>query len=146
MKAAYVRSPAVQQDLGSGSLHILIVDDHPETLLLLRHVLKKIGTIETAADLDEALRKAKKNRFDLFLIDIYLNYPEAGLHLLHKLREQSVYSKTPVIACTAYALPGDRKRLLREGFDGYISKPFTRRDVMQEIARVYNTEKLLPLN
>ena len=64
-------------------------------------------------------------------MDINLGTQETGVDVLHRIRERAAYRTTPVIAVTAYALPGDRERFLEEGFDDYIGKPFTRQQLFR---------------
>lgn len=70
----------------------------------------------------EGLRLAKQELPDLIVCDI--NLPEMdGLEVLWLLKENSGARSIPIVAVTALAMVGDRERLLRAGFDGYISKP-----------------------
>ena len=61
-------------------------------------------------------------------------------HAVREIRsnEQGGARHLPVIALTAYSLPGDRERFLREGFDGYVSKPLQLTDLVSEMKRVLN--------
>jgi CheY-like chemotaxis protein len=77
----------------------------------------------------EALSKAESQRYDAFLIDINLGFGQSGVDLLNALREHPSYSNAPIATLTAYSMHGDRERFLNEGFDYYISKPFTKADL-----------------
>ena len=117
-------------------LHILAVEDNPDTQTLLRYMLQAHFTLGFSATVDDALALAETASFDLFLLDINLGEQRTGMDLLHLLRERPHYRQTPAIALTAYAMPGDRDRFLNAGFNGYISKPFTRRDLLATIDHV----------
>ena len=119
----------------SGPPLILVVDDHSESLLLFRHFLSEIGKIEEAMSIDAALGKARNQSFGLVLIDVNLGEERTGLDLLHTLRGEPTYATVPIIACTAYALPGDRDFLLGSGFNDYVSKPFTRKQLLDVVRR-----------
>lgn len=114
-------------------LTILVVEDNPDTQTLLRYMLKKDFDVAFTSLVDEALDLATKRAFDLFILDINLGEERTGLDLLALLRERPSYVDAPALALTAYAMPGDRDRFLQAGFDGYISKPFTRRELLGAI-------------
>ncbi|MFQ5569955.1 MAG: response regulator [Rhodothermales bacterium] len=114
-------------------LHILAVEDNPDTQTLLRYMLQPRFTVVFSAHVDEALTHAEKQTFDLFILDINLGEQRTGIDLLHLLREQPKYEDTTALALTAYAMPGDRDRFIEAGFDGYISKPFNRRELLEAI-------------
>lgn len=118
-----------------GAAQILTVDDNPETQLLLRHFLSGIGKVVAAMNFDEAIEQARKRTFEIVLIDVKLDQTHSGIDLLQALRNEPSYSDVPMIACTAYALPGDRDRLLQSGFTDYVSKPFTRSQVVDVVRR-----------
>jgi CheY-like chemotaxis protein len=50
---------------------------------------------------------------------------------MRELRSMPTYRTTPIIAATAYALPGDRDRFLEMGFSAYLSKPFTADELLE---------------
>lgn len=58
------------------------------------------------------------------------------------MRERKDGEKIPAIALTAYAMPGDREELLEKGFDGYVSKPFTRAELTEAIEQVLTARKV----
>ena len=117
-------------------LRILFVEDHPDTRCLLDHLLGEDAEIITASGAEEALAAFTSTEFDLLLIDINLGSGKNGVDLLRRVRRQESPVEIPAIAVTAYALPGDREGLLSEGFDGYVGKPFARRDLVETIEQV----------
>jgi CheY-like chemotaxis protein len=122
-------------------LHILTVEDNPDTQKLLRYMLQHHFNMSFSFHVDEALHLAAEEEFNLFLLDINLGEKRTGVDLLHLLREQPRYANTPALALTAYAMPGDRERFLDAGFNGYISKPFTRRELLDTIKVALNGKK-----
>ena len=106
---------------------ILIVEDNERNLKLVRDLLQVNGyeTIE-ARNSSEGLRFARERNPTLILMDIQL--PDLdGVATLGRLRTDERTSSIPVVALTAYAMSGDRQRLLEAGFDGYLEKPIDHR-------------------
>ena len=112
---------------------ILAVEDNPDTQTLLRYLLRPMYRLELVRRVDEAVRAARKDEYQLFVLDINLGEQHTGIDLLHQLRSIPGCDETPALALTAYAMPGDRDRFLREGFDAYVSKPFTRHELLEAI-------------
>jgi len=120
----------------SEPLRVLSVEDNPETRLLLKHLLKESYEVVLVASAEEALSHVGSEPFDLLLVDIHLGEGKSGTELLHLLREREPAREVPAIAVTAYSMPGDRADLLEEGFDGYVSKPFTKAELTETIGQV----------
>ena len=102
---------------------VLIVEDNELNMKLFHDLLEAQGyeTLETREGL-AALSLAREHRPDLILMDIQL--PEiSGLEVTKWLKEDDDLAHIPVVAVTAFAMKGDRERLLAEGFDDYIAKP-----------------------
>ncbi len=123
------------------NLHILTVEDNPDTQTLLRYMLKPHFALVFSSQVDEALIQAEKYSIGLFLLDINLGEQRTGIDLLQLLRQRPGYEDTPALALTAYAMPGDRERFLDAGFDGYISKPFTRRELLNAIEKALEKKR-----
>ena len=123
--------------------HILAVEDNPDTLTLLRYMLRSRCHLVATTKVEEALRLADQQPYELFLLDINLGDERSGIDLLHLLRAVPQNKSTPALALTAYAMPGDRERFLQAGFNGYVSKPFTRKELMTAINEVL-LNKALP--
>ena len=102
---------------------ILIVEDNERNLRLFRELLDSEGfTTLEAGTADAAVEVACRERPDLVLMDIQLPGAD-GTSALHRLRADERTTAIPVVAVTAFAMKGDRERLLAEGFDDYIAKP-----------------------
>lgn len=115
---------------------VLLVDDDPLTLKLLRDVLHHHGhrTAEARSG-GEALRIAAREGPGLILLDVGL--PDAdGATVLARLRSHPATSTVPVVAVTASAMAGERERLLAAGFDDYVAKPVAVRDLLDRIGRL----------
>lgn len=105
------------------SARILVVEDNPLNLQLVRDILEYRGhQIDSAASVPEARERLERARPDLVLLDIQLP-GGGGERLLEEIRGNVGLAGLPVIAVTALAMEGDRERLLGAGFDGYLSKP-----------------------
>jgi CheY-like chemotaxis protein len=115
---------------------ILVVEDNVDTQILLRYFLQALYKLDIASKIDEALQFTTQQSFDLLLVDIHLGEERTGIDLLNMIRQNDNYESVPIIALTAYAMPGDRNRFLNMGFDGYVSKPFTQKQLLEAIAQL----------
>jgi len=117
--------------------HLLSVEDNRETRLLLKQLLDGDYELSFAHDAEEALDTIGADpSIDLLLVDINLGSGKSGTELLHTIEEQDDIGEVPAVALTAYAMPGDREELLDEGFDEYVSKPFTAAELTEAIVQV----------
>lgn len=107
--------------------HILIIEDNPMNRQLVSDLLEFRGhQVVAVSSLVEARVQWSASTPRLILLDIHLG-SESGLDGLAEIRAQPALANVPVIAVTAFAMPGDRERFLRAGFDGYSSKPIDTR-------------------
>lgn len=111
-------------------IKILIVEDDELNIVMVTSFLKAKYEIEPARSGDEALKKAIDIHYDIFLMDIGLKKEMSGLDVTNKLRKMSEYTDTPIIALTAYALTGDKERIIGAGCSHYLSKPFTKQQLL----------------
>lgn len=102
---------------------ILVVEDNDANLRLLTAFLTAHGyNIRGAVDGPQATEFLARERPDLVLMDIQL--PDvSGIEILRWLRANPRLASVPVVAITAFAMRGDRERLLNEGFNEYVPKP-----------------------
>lgn len=117
-------------------LRLLAVEDNPEMQKLFYHFLSPRWDVYSAYDMKTAMQLAGKIEFDVILMDINLGEATTGVDVLHALREMDQYKTTPIVAVTAYALPGDRERFLADGFDGYIGKPFAKQQLVRMLEKI----------
>ena len=101
---------------------ILIVDDNPENLMVIRSLLKRTAVfVDTAASGEECVHKVRQNVYDLILLD-YMMPQMDGIDTIRELKKD-VQFHIPVIALTADVTKGIEQTFLREGFCAYLSKP-----------------------
>ncbi len=102
---------------------ILIVEDNPKDLKLVRDILSAKGHEIIDADTAEVgIELALERQPDLILMDVMLPGMN-GREAMQVLKADPGTKKIPIIAVTSFAMKGDRERLLADGFDGYIAKP-----------------------
>lgn len=102
---------------------ILVVEDNPANLELVRYLLEKAGhAVLTAEDGREGLQLALRESPDLVISDLQMPHLD-GFALLAQLRAHAALQQTPVIAVTAFSMPSDRNKVMQAGFSGYLSKP-----------------------
>lgn len=102
----------------------MLVEDAPDTRDLFKMVLEMAGhQIELAESGETCLAKLENIKPDVILMDISLPGKLSGLHVVEKLRADSFYDETPIIALTAHALENDRILSFAAGCDEHISKP-----------------------
>lgn len=120
---------------------ILIVEDNPTNLRLIRMVLRNKGySVLEATDGEEALLVAIEGRPDLIVMDIQLPKMD-GLEVTKRLRQTSYFKRVPIIALTASAMEGDREKIIAAGCDEYISKPVNTRRFPLLVAEMLRRDK-----
>ncbi len=123
-------------------MKILIVDDNEKNRKLVRFVLRNSGyeTLE-AEDGEQGIKLAKETVPDLILMDIQMPVID-GIEAFRILRSEPATKDIPVIALTSYAMSGDRDKLLRAGFKGYISKPINVNEFVSTIKSILDEYKI----
>ncbi|HEX8636006.1 MAG TPA: ATP-binding protein [Pyrinomonadaceae bacterium] len=117
-------------------LRVLVVDDEPDTRLLLRTVLERCDSeVTTAGSAGEALAAFSKSKPDILISDIGMP-GEDGYEFIVKLRAAEAGSggRVPAIALTAYARVEDRVRALNAGFQVHVPKPIEPIELLAVVA------------
>lgn len=114
---------------------ILNIEDNQLNSELVTLFLRQICNVDQAHNYDQAIGKIHQNKYSAVLIDINLGNGPSGIDIAKEIRNMPGYKQTPLIAITGYALLRDEKKLLNEGFDFYIAKPYDREDLIKLIQK-----------
>ncbi|MGN0650768.1 MAG: response regulator [Oscillospiraceae bacterium] len=114
---------------------ILAVDDNSMNLDLFKGNLKHTKIIiDTATNGVEALALINKNKYDLIFLDHMMPVMD-GMETLKTIKKQNLCPNVPIIVITANALPGEKEVYLNAGFDEYLSKPVTSKQLCETVRR-----------
>ena len=112
---------------------ILIVEDNPRNLKLVRDVLQVKGYVTMeAGTAEEGVRIAAEQMPDLVLMDIHLPGMN-GIEALRVLRGDPATAAIPVIAVTASVMQDDRRMIMEAGFNAYVGKPINLREFLEAV-------------
>ena len=129
-------------------LRILYAEDDQTNIFFGKTLLNKLGHDVTIAENGrECLAVLEQNKFDIVLMDIQMpimNGAEAITEIRNK--EKGTAFHQPVIALTAFAMRGDNKHYLEDGFDGFVSKPLSIKELVQEMNRLTKTVEVSEAN
>jgi phosphate regulon transcriptional regulator PhoB len=117
-------------------MNVLIVDDEPDIIELLRYNLVREGfTVDSALTGDRALKKVNSGNYDLIILDLMLPVIP-GLELCRILRKDERTRSIPIIMLTARTDEADKIVGLEMGADDYITKPFSPRELVARVRAV----------
>jgi signal transduction histidine kinase/CheY-like chemotaxis protein len=117
-------------------LRILLAEDNAINQKVVLRMLEKMGyTADVAANGFQVLEAVDRAVYDLILMDVQM--PEmGGVEATQRLRQKLTDKHPFVVALTAEALEGDRDRLLKMSFDGYLSKPLRPEELQEMLEQV----------
>jgi CheY-like chemotaxis protein len=127
------------EKLELSKLSCLYLEDQIDSQILFKVQMKELKTIKFAVSFEEALPLLDNEQFDFLIVDINLQGEYNGLDALKIIRKMPAYGKTPIIAVTAYVLPGDKEKFVAAGFHDFISKPIFREKMVDSLERVFST-------
>ncbi len=112
---------------------ILVVEDQEDNRRIMRDLLSASGyqTIEATTG-DEGLATAQREVPDLILMDIQLPGLD-GYEVTRRIKADPALRHIPIIAVTSYALSGDDQKAFAVGCDGYVTKPFSPKQLLAKI-------------
>ena len=112
---------------------ILVVEDQEDNRQILRDLLGSAGyDLTEAEDGEQAIAAVARRRPDLILMDIQLPVMD-GYEATRRIRTNPDLRSVPIIAVTSYALAGDEDKALAAGCDGYVTKPYSPRDLLAKV-------------
>ncbi len=123
-------------------IKILFAEDYKHSQIIVTRLLKKNGfeNVVVVDNGEEALNNAKKDQFDLILMDMQMPIMN-GFEATGHIRELANYQDTPIIALTAFAMKGDREKCLDAGATDYIPKPIDSKEFIEKVKYYLNATK-----
>jgi len=119
---------------------ILIIEDDNDNQVLLEEIISSCSSEYSYSSVnngEDAINASKSDKFDLAFVD--MSVPgKNGFDIIKALRKTQ--NNIPVIALTANAMKGTKEKILKSGFNEYISKPCTIKD-LKDIIKKYLEEK-----
>jgi PAS domain S-box-containing protein len=122
--------------LNLAQLKCLYIEDQVDSQILFKVQMKELGNVQFAVSFEEALPLLDKTNFDFIVMDINLEGEYNGLDALRIIQKMPEYRSIPVIAVTAYLLPGDREKFISAGFNEFVPKPIFRDKMIDAMERV----------
>ena len=120
---------------------ILVVDDDARNLRLAVTALEQAGhEVLRAEGGAEGVQAALAHAPDLVFMDVQMPDMD-GIAALKRLRAEPRTAALKVVALTALAMKGDRERLIKEGFDGYLEKPIRYKEFLASVAALLEGRK-----
>jgi CheY-like chemotaxis protein len=116
---------------------ILLVEDVKENAIVIEAYLNNTPNhVDTVEDGEKAVKRMKSgNKYDLVLMDIQLSNID-GLEATRQIRTWEIeksYARTPIVALTAHAMNGDEEKSLIAGCDTHITKPISKKKLLEVI-------------
>jgi CheY-like chemotaxis protein len=115
---------------------VLVVDDEPDIVLMVRTILELEGdSVIEAGTGEQALEVLEREEPDVVLLDIRLPGVD-GWAVLERLRESGRLDGLPVLMVSAHSTPSTYQRAEEEGSSGYLTKPFTSDELLSKLEQV----------
>ena len=114
---------------------ILVVEDVEFNRDLVVQLLEDEYEVVTAADGIQGIELAERERPDLILMDLSLPTVD-GWEVARRIKATDHLARTPIIALTAHAMPGDEARARASGCDDYLAKPLDENLLYAKIAHL----------
>ena len=119
------------------TLNCLYIEDQVDSQILFKVQMKELKEVKFAVSFEEALPLLDSFHFDFIVMDINLQGDYNGLDALKIIHKMPGYENIPVIAVTAYVLPGDKEKFIATGFNDFISKPIFREKMVDSLEKIF---------
>lgn len=126
---------SVHKEASESKPNILIVEDYIMNVDIMRYFLNDMAKMDNTSNAEETLIAIEKAQYDLILMDINLKDNVGGIELMKIIRKIDNYKNTPIIAITGYTSYSDQDTFMREGFSGFLAKPFSQKQLREIISR-----------
>ena len=128
------------QSLDLTKLNCLYIEDQVDSQILFKVQMKELHDVKFAVSFEEAQQVMLNYQFDFIVMDINLQGEYNGLDALKIIKTMPAFSSIPIIAVTAYVLPGDKEKFIVAGFDDFISKPIFKEKMMESLEKIFLTK------
>ncbi|MEP3389170.1 MAG: response regulator, partial [Reichenbachiella sp.] len=116
---------------------ILVVEDHPEVRAYITDVIETSYQVIHAPNGLKALRMLETESVDLIITDLMMPWLD-GFELLERLKEDEKYRKIPVLVLSARTSEEDKSRVLSQGVNDFLCKPFKPNELLQRVENLLN--------
>ncbi len=115
---------------------VLVVDDEPNIVMSLEFLMRRAGfDVQVARNGREALAALDGSPPDLMLLDVMM--PDFdGYEVCERIRARPEWNGTRIVMLTARGRDAERERGLKLGADAYVTKPFSTRDLVEQVKRM----------
>ena len=130
--------PATVARAVEAGTRILLAEDNPENVILLRAYLENLSlALDCASNGIEAIEQRQRNHYDLVLMDVQMPIMDgyAATREIRAWEKARQVPRVPIVALTANALSGASANSVEAGCDGHITKPVERIDLINSIAK-----------
>lgn len=118
---------------GNAPPRIVLADDDPTNQFVIRAILIAAGfSVVVCENGQMAVEATRREHPDVVLMDLMMPTMD-GYEAARTLSSDPDLDGIPIIAVTARAMPGDQEKALASGFDGYITKPVSRRVLIESV-------------
>ncbi len=126
-----------KRELVLSELKCLYIEDQVDSQILFKVQMKELKDIKFAVSFEDALPLLDSHNFDFIVMDINLQGEYNGLDALKIVRKMPAYQNIPIVAVTAYVLPGDKEKFIATGFSDFISKPIFREKMIDSLDKIF---------
>lgn len=123
--------------LNLANLSCLYIEDQVDSQILFKVQMKGLRDIKFAVSFEDAQPLLLNYQFDFIVMDINLQGEYNGLDALKIIRTMPALNNIPIIAVTAYVLPGDKEKFITAGFDDFISKPIFKEKMIESLEKIF---------
>lgn len=120
---------------------VLIVEDHPEVREYIKDIVEQKYEVLEAIDGGHALKRLDKDEVDLIITDLMMPWFD-GFELLEKLKDNEKLNKIPVLVVSARTTSEDKEKVLTQGVNDFLSKPFNANELIMRIDNLLQRKEL----
>jgi len=120
-------------------LKLLLVEDNNLTAIILTNYLSDSFSVHVVRTAEEAIDFVNQNSYSMVLMDIDLGANKNGMDIAIKIKNIDNYKEVPIISASSYAMPVEKEKIMSGGcFIDYLSKPFEKHEIINQIHSVLN--------